>query len=83
VLVLGVLLSGAIGALVTRQGMRPLREITRTVERITANYLHERIKSARWPKELTALADAFDQMLGRLEQSFSQLSQFSADLAHE
>lgn len=83
VLVLGVLLSGAIGALVARRGMRPLREITRTVERITASQLHERIEPARWPRELSALADAFDQMLGRLEQSFIQLSQFSADLAHE
>lgn len=83
VLVLGVLLSGAIGALVARRGMRPLREITRTVERITASQLHERIEPARWPRELGALADAFDQMLGRLEQSFIRLSQFSADLAHE
>lgn len=83
VLVLGVLLSGAIGALVARRGMRPLREITRTIERITASQLHERIEPARWPKELSTLADAFDQMLGRLEQSFIQLSQFSADLAHE
>jgi len=32
---------------------------------------------------LTALATAFDQMLDRLEASFEQLSQFSADLAHE
>jgi two-component system heavy metal sensor histidine kinase CusS len=33
--------------------------------------------------ELRTLAEAFDQMLGRLEDSFTRLTQFSADLAHE
>jgi len=36
-----------------------------------------------WPQELTALAEAFDGMLDRLEDSFARLSQFSADMAHE
>ena len=79
----GILLSAAAGAFVARRGIRPLRNITRTVERITATQLHERISPARWPNELTTLATAFDEMLDRLEKSFSRLSQFSADLAHE
>jgi two-component system heavy metal sensor histidine kinase CusS len=45
--------------------------------------LHETISSGRWPKELTLLAAAFDEMLKRLDESFTRLSQFSADLAHE
>jgi two-component system heavy metal sensor histidine kinase CusS len=36
-----------------------------------------------WPRELQPLAVAFDDMLARLEVSFTRLSQFSADLAHE
>jgi two-component system heavy metal sensor histidine kinase CusS len=36
-----------------------------------------------WPRELQRLAVAFDDMLARLEISFTRLSQFSADLAHE
>ena len=35
------------------------------------------------PAELLILADTFNQMLGRLEQSFDRLSRFSADIAHE
>src|SRR5204863_7101467 len=35
------------------------------------------------PTELRPLAASFDDMLGRLEDSFTRLSQFSADLAHE
>jgi len=45
--------------------------------------LKERMGSTGWPRELQPLAIAFDQMLKRLDDSFTRLSQFSADLAHE
>ncbi|HET8759834.1 MAG TPA: heavy metal sensor histidine kinase [Nitrospiria bacterium] len=83
VLVAGLLFAAAAGATVARRGMRPLAEITRAATRISAAQLHERVNPAQWPRELTALATAFDQMLDRLEASFARLSQFSADLAHE
>jgi two-component system heavy metal sensor histidine kinase CusS len=83
VLPLGVVLSAAIGAVVARQGMRPLKEIAHKAHNITASQLHERLYPDRWPPELGELATAFDQMLERLEQSFVRLSEFSADLAHE
>ncbi len=83
VLIAGILCSAAAGALIVRNAMRPLQGITGAAQRITAAQLHERIHPARWPKDLTALAMAFDEMLGRLEASFKRLSQFSADLAHE
>ena len=35
------------------------------------------------PSELAELVGAFNAMLGRLEESFQRLSDFSADLAHE
>jgi two-component system, OmpR family, heavy metal sensor histidine kinase CusS len=83
VLLAGIVLSAGTGVAVARKGMRSVKEITQTAERITAAQLHERIDPARWPKELTALATAFDQMLDRLQESFTRLSQFSAGLAHE
>ena len=82
-LVLGILSSTFICIVIIRRGMRPLAEITETTQRISASRLHERIAALRWPKELTPLAVAFDDMLDRLEDSFSRLSRFSADLAHE
>jgi two-component system heavy metal sensor histidine kinase CusS len=63
--------------------MRPLAEITRAAQGITAAQLHARIGPVRWPTELTALAATFDAMLTRLEDSFTRLAQFSVDLAHE
>jgi len=50
---------------------------------IGPSHLNERVSPAGWPRELQPLAVAFDDMLDRLEDSFTRLSQFSADLAHE
>ena len=83
VVALGVLFSCVGGAVVARKGLQPLKEITRTIDHISASQLHERIAANVWPDELALLARSFDRMLDRLEDSFKRLSQFSADLAHE
>jgi len=80
---LGTLASTLAAAAIVRSGLRPIRQITRSARGISASQLHARVGSANWPKELIELANAFDEMLQRLERSFLQLSQFSADLAHE
>jgi len=88
-ILLGVVLAGSILAsaiiaiTVTKHGLRPLGEMTRSLERIGPSHLNERVAPAGWPRELQPLATTFDAMLARLEDSFKRLSQFSADLAHE
>ena len=79
---LGMVLAALAGAWVARTGMRPLVEITKTTQHVTASHLRERIATSQWPAELAELASAFDAMLDRLEDSFTRLSQFSGDLAH-
>ena len=83
VLETGVVASAVIAITVTRRGLRPLGEMTRSLERIGPTHLSERVAPTGWPRELQPMAMAFDQMLDRLEDSFTRLSQFSADLAHE
>src|SRR5437762_6128537 len=83
VLVGGVVASALIAIMVTRRGLRPLRKMAESLGRIGPDQLKERIGSTGWPQELQPLATAFDQMLKRLDDSFTRLSQFSADLAHE
>jgi two-component system, OmpR family, heavy metal sensor histidine kinase CusS len=83
VLVVSVLSAVFIAMIVTKRGLRPLGEMTRSVGRIGPTHLNERVASSGWPRELQPLAVAFDEMLKRLEDSFTRLSQFSADLAHE
>ena len=79
----GILASAIIAITVTKHGLRPLAEMTRSLERIGPAHLNERVAPAGWPRELQPLATTFDAMLARLEDSFNRLSQFSADLAHE
>jgi two-component system, OmpR family, heavy metal sensor histidine kinase CusS len=79
----GVVASALIAIVVTGRGLLPLREMAQTLGRIGPDHLKERIGSAGWPRELQPLAIAFDEMLKRLDDSFTRLSQFSADLAHE
>jgi two-component system heavy metal sensor histidine kinase CusS len=87
-LVAGVLLAGIIASVliavtVAKRGLQPLAAMTQSLKRVGPHRLHERVPPAEWPRELQPVAVAFDDMLDRLESSFTRLSQFSADLAHE
>ena len=83
VLVCGVFASAVIAVTVAKRGLQPLAAMTRSLKRVGPQRLHERVPPAEWPRELQPVAVAFDDMLDRLEDSFTRLSQFSADLAHE
>jgi two-component system, OmpR family, heavy metal sensor histidine kinase CusS len=78
-----VITCAGVAVLVTRRSLRPLTHLVESIERIGATHLHERVPMGEWPAELQPLAIGFNKMLGRLEDSFTRLSQFSADLAHE
>ena len=83
VLVVGIAASALIARTVTRRGLQPLTALADSLKQIGPNRLHERLTAESWPRELQPVARAFDEMLDRLEDSFTRLSQFSADLAHE
>jgi two-component system heavy metal sensor histidine kinase CusS len=84
-LVLGaaLLTCAVVGHQIARRGLKPVALVTETARRIHPTNLGERIKAAGLPAELLALADTLNRMLDRLEQSFTRLSRFSADIAHE
>ena len=78
-----VVTCAGVAVLVTRRSLRPLKRLAESIERIGATHLDERVPTSGWPDELQPLATGFNKMLARLEDSFTRLSQFSADLAHE
>jgi len=78
-----IVASAIIARTTARRGLQPLDEMGSAFQRIGPTRLNQRVGQANWPRELQPLAEAFDQMLGRLEESFNRLSRFSADLAHE
>ncbi|MDB5999582.1 MAG: Sensor protein irlS [Rhizobacter sp.] len=78
-----VLAASLIAFHLVRRGLQPLRVMTSAVGGIDAQRLHRRLSDRAWPSDLRLLANSFDEMLGRLEAAFAQLSRFSSDLAHE
>jgi two-component system, OmpR family, heavy metal sensor histidine kinase CusS len=71
------------GYWIARRGIRPVAEIVETARRMRSSTLHQRLAVQGLPAELFQLASTFNEMLDRLEESFSRLARFSADIAHE
>ena len=78
-----ILLTGFLGWFAARRGLAPVRNIAQVAKGISATRLGDRLPRESVPAELTDLAASFNDMLGRLEDSFRRLSDFSSDLAHE
>jgi two-component system heavy metal sensor histidine kinase CusS len=77
------LLTALLGFWIARRGLRPLRRLASQTAAIGIRNLSVRIDQRRAPRELLPLIEAFNGMLDRLEMSFTQLSQVSADMAHD
>ncbi len=80
---LAALLTGFLGWMVARRSLAPLRNIARRASDITAASLHQRIEAGEIPVELAEVVSTLNAMLGRLQESFDRLSDFSSDIAHE
>ena len=80
----GALLLVAIGAwLVSGGALRPIRQLTGVIQQVTVKGLDQRIPIGTTDVEFVELIQVFNQMLERLERSFTQASRFSGDAAHE
>ncbi|WP_165074644.1 sensor histidine kinase [Paludisphaera rhizosphaerae] len=81
---LAVFAAGLVGGWwLSSRAVRPIGAMSATLDRITARRLSERIDSAGVDAELEGLATILNEMLGRLETSFEQQAQFTADASHE
>ncbi|MEX2212293.1 MAG: ATP-binding protein [Gaiellaceae bacterium] len=79
----GVALAAALGLLVSRASLAPVRRLTETAEHITATHdLSRRVESTR-RDELGRLAGSFNAMLGALEEALQAQRQLVADASHE
>lgn len=71
------------GYWIAHRGIRPVRKMAETAAQINSSTLYERLERSGLPSELSDLAGTFNAMLDRLEDSFTRLSRFSSDIAHE
>lgn len=78
------LLLAAIGGLfLSRQALAPLENLNQEISNLTAHDLDRRIPVRGKNDELDRLAQSFNQMLERLEESFQKQQQFVANASHE
>jgi two-component system OmpR family sensor kinase len=79
-----VLLLGAFGSYwLAKRAFRPILHLTRTAREIKAGDLHRRVPVPHTRDEVYALALTLNEMIGRLDQAFTQQRRFVADASHE
>lgn len=84
-LALGVIfvISLVVGWFVAGRLLRPVGEITRTANRLSASDLSQRINASGPKDELRTLADTIDGMLDRLDEAFRTERALVEDVSHE
>lgn len=81
---LGLALAAGLGAAAVRRTLRPLRRMTSRTEEIEeTGDLSLRVAGEGPRDEVGRLAESFDAMLERLEDSFRSQQRFVADASHE
>ncbi|WP_199726053.1 cell wall metabolism sensor histidine kinase WalK [Leptotrichia sp. OH3620_COT-345] len=79
-----VLISAIGGYFITEKAFRPIENITKTAEKISeGNDLSRRIDIGDRKDEISILANTFDKMFDRLQNSFDREVQFTSDVSHE
>lgn len=78
-----VAMAGLSGYFLAARALAPIDRITRTARRISAEDLSARLNSPATDDEVGRLAETFDAMLARLDDSFRRERQFTADASHE
>lgn len=81
--VIGTICLMLLGWFAAWRGLRPVQNMAKVAEGISAQHLSERLEVDNTPTELKSLTIAFNDMLDRLEIAVGKLSDFSSDLAHE
>ena len=71
------------GLFIASRAFSPIDYITRTAKQIGHGDLKKRIRLVGSRDEVGRLAETFDEMLDRLEESFNREKQFVSDASHE
>jgi heavy metal sensor kinase len=78
-----LLLSSFCGYFLSRRAMGPVDRLTKAALSISISDLSARVPVPGVKDEVQQLAEAWNQLLGRLEEAVGRLSHFSADVSHD
>ncbi|MEI6091648.1 MAG: HAMP domain-containing sensor histidine kinase [bacterium] len=72
-----------IGLFFIKYAFTPMDKITKAANMISATNLHERLPAWKTRDELGRLTETINEMINRLEISFSEVQRFTGDVSHE
>ena len=78
-------MAAAVGAyLISRKSVSTIEKITESAHEIsTGNDLSKRLETSNAPREISNLAETFNEMFERLQTSFENEKRFTSDASHE
>jgi two-component system, OmpR family, heavy metal sensor histidine kinase CusS len=79
----GAVLVSATGLLLVRRGLRPVEALAQQIDAVALDRVGLRLDGSAQPLELQPLVERFNALLARVEQAYTQLESFNADVAHE
>ncbi|MFZ9760843.1 MAG: ATP-binding protein [Candidatus Kapaibacteriota bacterium] len=71
------------GFILARISLKPIDDLSRSAREITASNLSNRLPEPKTNDEVARLTHTLNDMIARLEDSFNQIKQFTADVSHE
>lgn len=77
------LLTLVLGYYLAQRSFRPVAELNRQLQAISARSLHEKVQLNHADHEFRTVENHINALLTRLDTSFRQLTEFSAQVAHE
>ncbi len=83
IMALLLLVSAVFGGMLIRKMLRPVYDMTQTARSITANDLSKRINTVDSHDEFRELAETFNGMLDRIQESYEKQNRFVSDASHE
>jgi len=81
--VVGLTLLFLAGYFLARASLKPIRDIVKEAESITAQHIHKRLPVKNEKDELGELSTTFNALLERLEISFNSQKMFVSNVSHE
>jgi two-component system, OmpR family, sensor histidine kinase ArlS len=82
-LLVGVLVTMLVGYLFSAQLVKPIAQIIQEVNDISSHNLSHRLQTSSSKDELKKLADTFNNLLNRLQESFDTQRRFISNASHE
>ncbi len=80
---LALIIASIGGIFLANKVLKPINEINRITREITSKNLELRVPKPATHDELSQLVETINGMIQRLEESFKQIQQFTADASHE